>query len=498
MFGWFKRKPTASPVSRSEPRFKRKYDAAGLGRQTANWPTNGVPLDESIRRDLKVTRARSRLLAMNSDYMKGFLRTVSRNVVGPKGVNIRWKIKTQTGDADPFNDILETEWKRFCKVGVTTVCGGHSFADVERLGVQVLARDGEFIAREIRGFNNGFGYALQLIQADLLDENYNDVLPNGNTVRMGVERNEWLRPVAYYFRKQARDPVMMAYIPGGERERVPAEEIIHIFIPNDVWQTRGMPWAHTAMTRMNMLSKFENSALVNAHVGASKMGFYQAREEIVGDFDGAEKDSTTGEFVDEVEPGQFQVLPYGYEFKEFNPDFPQGDLGPFIKAMLRGAATGLGLDYNSWGNDKEGVNYSTQRSGMVEERDEWEVIQEFFVSRFHARVVPGWLEQSVLNRVLDIPFDRVAHYSAPTFQPRRWSWIDPAKEIKGYSDEVALGTTSRQRVAGMLGRDFREVLEELAEEQRLAEEMGVNLFAPKVNAGPPSEEPEKDTEDDKE
>jgi len=494
MFDFLKRKPEAAP-RRVEPRMRRNFASAATGRLTADWPVTGVMLDESIRRDLRALRTRSRKLAMDSDYMKGFLRTIERNIIGADGVGVRWRVKRADGSIDPLNEEVRAAFKDWCEVGVATVCGMHSFRDVEGLAARVMGRDGEFIIREIRGFQNGFGYALQVLPADLLDETYNDTLRNGNTVRMGVERDKWLRPVAYHFRQTPKDPILIAYLPGGDRVRVPADEIIHLFLADDVWQTRGVPWAHTAARRLNMLGNFEDAALVNARVGAAKMGFYQARDELVGDFDGEESPDKDDEFIEDAEPGKFGIIPHGYEFKEFNPAFPTGDLAPFVKGMLRGAATGLGVDYNAWANDKEGVNYSTQRSGMVDERDQWKVLQTFVISRVHCRIVRGWLEQAVLSRKINMPFSRVSEFRRPQFHPRGWTWIDPQKEIRGYAEEIALGINSRLRVAASLGRDLREVTEELAAEQAMAEEMGVPYRAPVPAKEEPTDKPKEEQDD---
>jgi lambda family phage portal protein len=121
--------------------------------------------------------------------------------------------------------------------------------------------------------------------------------------------------------------------------RIPADEIIHGFLPDMVGQKRGLPWTATALWRLQMLGGFEKAALVNARVAASKGGFFQWREG-----EGPEKEEDE-ELYMEADPGSFQELPSGVEFKEWNPQYPSNEFGPFHKAMLRGIASGLEVTY---------------------------------------------------------------------------------------------------------------------------------------------------------
>ncbi|WP_083607490.1 phage portal protein [Thalassospira sp. TSL5-1] len=462
-----RRTPTLHRVSR------RSFSGARADRLMSDWVGEIGPLNDNLKNDLVKLRSNSRRLAMNNDYFKQFLRMVRRNVVGPSGIKLQNRCRDANGKLDIFaNEVIENAWSDWGKKGVCTVCGKYSWFDVLCAVALNLPRDGEVLLREVRGFPNKFGYALQLIPADALDHRLTTGLANGSDILMGVERDKWLKPVAYHLKVKPSDRRAVRH------ERVPASEIIHLFVPEDVDQVRGLPWAHTAVRRLGMLGGYEEAALVAARAGASKMGFYQQREEGAGFAPGTDEQDEDGNFIDEAVPGHFDIVPAGYEFREYDPAYPNGEMPYFMKSVLRGASSGLGVSYNGLANDLEGVNFSSMRGGVQEERDEWMILQAWLIENLLGRVFPDFLEQSLLTGIIPLPVRKFDKFNAPFWFPRRWKWVDPDKDSKAAERDINLGVTSRTRVAADQGRDVRDVFEELAAEQKLADEMGVRLGDP--------------------
>ena len=63
---------------------------------------------------------------------------------------------------------------------------------------EALARDGEVFIKKLSGKRYKDNFSLQLIEADMVDEKKNEVLQNGNQIRMGVELDQYHKPVAYW------------------------------------------------------------------------------------------------------------------------------------------------------------------------------------------------------------------------------------------------------------------------------------------------------------
>jgi hypothetical protein len=250
-----------------------------------------------------------------------------------------------------------------------------------------LARDGEFLIKRVRNAGK-YGYQLQPINVDRLDTMLNRAPTAGqNAIIMGVEVDAVRRPVAYHIWTSMPG---LGADPRRTRERVPANEIIHGFIPLEEEQTRGVPWMHAAMRILNDLKGYREAAVIAARIGASKMGVWVTPDggPPPGSSDGGSSNSED-DYITDVQPGTFDFAPDGYTFKEFNPAYPHDQFDAFCKATLRGVASAIGAAYSTLANDLENVNYSSIRAGVLDERDEWMVIQNVFIALLPTPVVRG-------------------------------------------------------------------------------------------------------------
>ena len=147
------------------------FAAAQWDRLTYDWGVTPQALDIFLRQGLRGLRARSRSLAINNDYMRQFLRRVRTNVIGAEGFSLQVAAEDSPGKPDEkANDKIKAEWDAFGKLGACTVCGRFSWTELQQLVITSLARDGEVLLREIRGYKNKWGYALQVLSVDQLDE----------------------------------------------------------------------------------------------------------------------------------------------------------------------------------------------------------------------------------------------------------------------------------------------------------------------------------------
>lgn len=486
--GWKFWQKKAQPV---QPVAKRStgFSAADYSRVTASLNGESDHIMRTLRYQGKALRARSRQVVSNTPYGAKFEQMVVSNICGPTPFRLQAKIKNNRGKFDTgANEMIESGWTAWGKPGACDFEGRLSFADVQRLIARILARDGEYLVRVWEGSQAGpFGLQLQVLDVDRLDEDKNEDLPNGNTIIAGVEVDGNGRTVAYHLLKRKPRDWQLGVV--REYVRIPADQILHGFLPMYAEQVRGVPWMYAAILQLHRLGLFSEAAIIAAQVGASKMGFYQQRGGDQFAPDDAKKDAR-GNFVQDAEPGEFAIVPEGWEFKDWNPNYPDAQVGPFIKACLRGTASALGVSYHSLANDLEAVNFSSARAGVLEEREQWMLLQAWMVEHFHEQVYQRWLRNAILRRKLPFALDRMDKYQAVYFQPRRWQWVDPKKDVEANIAAIKWGLKSRTEVVAETGRDIEDVMDQLAMEKALAEEKGVAI----AEEGS-STEPEEDMED---
>ena len=211
------------------------YYGTNVGRLYASWKPGNDSADRELRYNLKMLRARSRDLQRNNDYVKRYFRLVKTNVIGPNGIILQSRITNDSGKPDKVaNDLIETAWGDWGKKGICEVTGRFSFRDLQGAVIKHIVRDGEILVRRVRGYSgNKYRYALQPIEADHLDEKYNQNFKNGNKIKMGIELDPMGRAIAYHVYKT--HPGEFGLLAGqqrdNERMRIPADEILHLFLP---------------------------------------------------------------------------------------------------------------------------------------------------------------------------------------------------------------------------------------------------------------------------
>jgi lambda family phage portal protein len=462
------------------------YAGAQGSRLTNDWAAPILSADQECRGDLRKLRARARELVRNNPIAKHFLNLLAINVVGPNGIRYQARVRNNDGQLNlAINRKIEAAWREWGRKGNCTVCGRYSFRAVQDLALRTTAMDGEILVRMVRGYPNKWGFALQLIDADQLDHGYSRAAGKGeNEIRLGVEVDAWGKPVAYWITSGHPSDF------GGsrERERVPADQIVHPFDPYRPNQVRGLTWFHPVMIALKMLQGYTEAELVAARVGAAKPGFFEYSDGTT--FDAPDPDKPLRM---EANPGVIEKLPPGLTYKSIPNDHPSGAFANFVQSNLRWAASGLGASYNSLGNDLVGVNYSSIRSGLLIERDRWCVVQNWFSEGFHQPIFDAFLPMALLSGALVLDSRDPSRFAEGLWLARGWRWVDPLKDSQGAILDIAAGLESPQRVAAERGDDIEEILEERAEFEKLCQKYGVTVS---FNPGKPSAGKSNDEEDD--
>lgn len=464
---WNAERAIQKQVKASAQSKQRMYAGAAMNRLSGDWNVLNTSADSEIITSLRVLRARSRALIRDNEYAKSAVRIIKNNVIG-SGIGMQAQVKTAGGNLmTKINDMIEDEWEEWCDKDTCDPAGKLCFADIERLALGSIVENGEVVARKVKlPFGKGkTPFAIELIESDRLVDQWSSTrAQNGNMIRMGVEHNSWGRPVAFWLYPTHPGDYQFSSFVESALLRVPAEDIIHLFIPERIGQTRGVPWFHATMKRLHNMQGYEEAEIIAARASASIVGIIETPDQLMPDNEDLLDNGSHNEPELNMTPGTFQQLAPGEKFTGFNPSRPNGAMDPFMRYMLRAFATGIGVSYESVSRDYSKSNYSSSRLALLDDRDYWRVLQGWFIRNFRNEIHRQWMDAAVLAGDLPIMdyYTKPKKYWSVRFKPRGWSWIDPTKEVAAYKEAVRAGFMTNSTVISLTTEhsDLEDVLKE--------------------------------------
>lgn len=466
------------------------YQAASKQRTFRDWRAPDVSADAAIVNDSQTLIARARQMMRDDPYAQSIARSFVRNVVG-KGIHpIATACDLHGSPLETFNKRANAEWFDWArKKTLVDRERRRNFTKIQTWACRELVAVGEaLVIMSYEERARGCGLVLQCVEAEQLDP-YIFSGDEGRDVRGGVEVDEYGAPVAYHIltrhpndlagagvdrwhRPDIRTPdspdqrdstEMARQMFGLQSVRVPADRVLHIYDPERVRQTRGVSRLAAALVKLRDLGEFDYATLLKARAEAC-MGLVITSNGSTGGIGMADPTNADGQDVDgndelSAQPMMVARLNKNEDVKPFTPVTPGGTYEPFIKAQLRAIAAAAGISYEQVARDFTGGTYSSQRQGMLEDRREFEPLQELIVNDLcvpvweefiHLRWLEGKLPAMGLSRNPEL-------YQYATWRGQGWPWIDPEKEAKGVALMIELGLTAPQIEALTRGHDYGEL-----------------------------------------
>lgn len=430
--------------------FRRTFDAAG---GSGRWPmaaSTWAQNSQSLAARGPIAR-RSAYLVHNSPAGASFVESWVSNLVGD-GPTIR----SNHPDDDVRRDLEErfADWSSRCDIeGVDDLNG------MLNVAVRSIVSNGEALFHMPV---DPSGYLqLRLLSSEQLDSSR--TVPSlgmtGDRPRIiaGVESDAAGRRVAFWILRDAPDQVWASIVPS---ERVPAEDIAHVFVRRFPGQIRGLSWLTPIATRLVELDSLEDAALVKAKVSTLFAGF-------VKDLDGSSGLAAEATKVDpasiSLEPGTLRFLPPMSEV-QFTPVADQSTLPDLLRHFQRTIAAGGGLPYEVLSGDMSQVNYSSIRFGFSQFQRRIKAIQgTLLVAQLLAPIWRRWVLLEILTgRISARDFERrPLDYLNCKFLWPGWPAIDPLKQAKADALDLASRTRSRAEIIADHGRDVSDVDSEI-------------------------------------
>jgi lambda family phage portal protein len=496
----------------------RLYGGARTTKTTGYFGASTSSADAELNSSLAALRSRSRQMVRDSGYAKRAKAILVNNIIGT-GVGFQAQVLGVRGELNTrVNDDIERahrEWSRAenCHTG-----GALHFSDLERALCGEVVEAGEvFIRLHLRKFgSSSVPLALELIEAERIADSLAEPGPleAGNEVRMGVEVDRYVRPVAYWLRQKHPGDIRGGLTGTDRAERVPADQILHLKCTTRWPQTRGEPWFHTAVRKLDDVNEYSQHEISAARASAAYFATIKTPEADNPLNDG---DDETGQGMMDIEPLTIQELRPGEELDFHTPNRPNGAFSEFMRAMLREIAAGVGTSYESLSRDYSQSNYSSSRLALLDDRDGYKALQQWWVRSFREPLYHIWLQQAIFSRAITaVPVDAYAadmeRYRAVLWKLRGWSWVDPTKEVNAYKEAVKAGFTTVTDVIAQTagGMDIEDVVSTRKRELEMFEAAGIDVdttveepqepVAPAAPVAAQPEEPEEpeEPEDDEE
>jgi lambda family phage portal protein len=494
--------PKPPPRDPSGRRSSRMYHAARQTRNTVGFGAGGeTSADAELDGSLRNLRTRSRQLVRDAAYAKRAKIVVVNNVIG-QGVAMQANIRNNRKRlVTEQNDAIEKAWTMWSRAENCHTGGKLHFADLERAGMGQIFEAGEVIFRKhLRRFgSSAVPMALELIEAERICDTMTISPTTGNDVRMGIEVDAFQRPVAVWFRRGHPGDVRRTDLRAVERhERVPMEQLFHLYVVDRWPQSRGEPWLHATARRLNDMDGYSEAEIIAARNSANIMGFVKRAPDVGAPMDPgmADEKGEDGQRIANFEPGAIEYLEQGEDFIDHNPSRPNVALDPFMRYMLREVAAGIGVSYESLSRDYSQSNYSSSRLSLLDDRDTWRVLQSWWIRNFREPLHREWLRQAIYaNAITTIPTEQyisdASRFEMVRFKPRGWTWIDPSKEVDAKIKAVQAGFTTVSAVIAETGdgKDLEDVIAEREAELEYMEEHGLQFTTDPQAAQPAAAPP---------
>ena len=318
-------------------------------------------LSEATAAGSKTIQDRAIAASANNPWMAHAVTSLVSNYIGT-GIVIRSKCEA-TGVRDTIQSRYE-QWLEHCDHD-----GRHDFYGLQAIAVREMVIKGEAFIQLIQ---SGTKLCLKLIPADMVDASLFRELDGNRYIFAGIEFDGDGKRTAYHVLPRRRGTALLQNL---GHIRIPAEDMLHLFVPLEQGQVRGLSWLAPVLLRAQTLDSYEEAQLKRQEVAALFAGFIRDVNGTPNPFEGEQQG---GLMETGMEPGALHFLPPGSDI-EF-PNLPDAsDFPVFVQWQLRAIAAGLGVTYEQLTGDYSEVTYSSSRAAMLEFRRTVESVQHLVI-----------------------------------------------------------------------------------------------------------------------
>ena len=459
--GFFKNQQSQKPVKKksSSNYYQRAFKAAFNSRFIDWLFTSGHKVNNDLISQLKVLIERSRDLSKNNELFRAYLNNCERGIVGAEGFRLQMQIKNSDGTLnEELNDEIEWAWYDFTNKRKLQTSQKLRDVDFDTLLLRTLIVDGQAFIQIIKDSNSPYGVKFKLIDTLAVDTELLQIMTQTqNGIYNGVEVDHDYKVIRYWLREAYNGNYQ-----SGKLYALPADEVIHLYIPQFIDQVRGYSPIVASYDSLKQLDDFAVAELIAAKIASCQGVFYQRNNNTPnGDFLDQQNMDDFGSFLKQLSPGMASIVPAGYNIKTLTPNHPSSNYEGFTKAITKKVAAAMGTNYNSLNGDLESVNYSSLRSASIGEGAFFKGWQRFLIENWKNVEFELFLKGYLINSKSSLKPSQYSQYlRSYRFIPKTDPNYDIAKEAVAVERMLKLGLTSHIQQIEKRGLDPQELVKD--------------------------------------
>lgn len=441
--------------------------------------TGSQNINNLIRWFLSDWRNASREAVLKNPLGSKYMNLSVDGVVGAEGVYIKPAPTIEGMTPDELQELSQRLEKHFDRWAYDadrfSLDGSMTFDIFQQTVEKIRVQDGECFIR-IHNVNNTV--KLEIIDAARLTQLNNQWLDNGNYISNGVEYNQYRKPVNYYF--CIYNPITYTY-DATAFEIIPAKEICHYFIPQQMGQERGIPDMISTSKTMEDLKNFTEAALIAKRISASATAYITNNNNDTDQVElvAGETDSTAT-YSEYLEPGAVFELGKNQDIKTVSPSNGADKIGEFTSELMDQIAMGLNVTKQSLMGSTADASFSAAKLAERLQATTFRTRSNVLISRVLKPIYLEWMKCEMLNNSnLNISFSDFDDAICARYIPVKPISLDATKDIQAEIMLLDAGLKSKTQIISEMGGDPRITLEEIAKEKETNTQGNTNGIEPK-------------------
>lgn len=406
---------------------------ADTNRLTADFQESVIQgtINVYIRSHLQNLQRNSRTLVARTPHGKRASQYQADNIVGTDGICPQPRLLNSEGKPDiQLNKLIKDHFDNWAwRSRHFALNKGFSWREFEETIERGRMTDGECF---IRLHEKTDGLRVEIIDSSRVDINH-QFQSESTFCYMGIEyESETMTPVRYWIKKID----LLTQQPSGTLEGIDADDIIHYYRQMFVGQLRGIPESAAIVNTLIQYDGFTNYTLVQKKAAASSMGFLtqdkDSQEQIdFGNLSSEDEEIDNRPLIQELSAGTIQELPPGMDIKQFSSTQGGDDFYNFTNRLEEQISMGYGFFMQGYRGDTSNINYSSARFGDQSQRVMFKNIQRLMQERVLEYIYERWLQNAILNDLIDIPMSGIGVVLRNTqWSYPKWDSIDPKKDVE--------------------------------------------------------------------